>query len=95
MFKDTVYFRRCHMCDGLSFSKNDEGMIERCQHCKKAFARFQYFDDRLAPTQSDAHLRPIFASNEYEPIKGLTVHWNYSQTDIDPIRGDCISDYET
>lgn len=74
MSDQNSYFRRCHVCGGLTEFNGSED-IERCVHCEKAFARFQYFDDRMAPVQSDAHLRPVFAASEYEPVKGLTAHW--------------------
>lgn len=69
-----TYFRRCHICGGLSADAQDDH-VGRCDQCGKAFAKFHYFDDRYSPVQSDAHLRPLFAAGEFEPVKGLTVHW--------------------
>lgn len=69
-----TYFRRCHICGGLTEAVDDEH-VQHCEICGKPFAKFQYFDDRYSPIQSDAHLRPLFAAGEFEPVRGLTVHW--------------------
>ena len=74
MPKLQTYFRRCHICYELTEGPEDDE-VQRCKHCGKAFAKFQYFDDRYSPVQSDSHLRPVFADGEFEPVKGLTVHW--------------------
>jgi hypothetical protein len=68
-----TYFRRCHVC-GVTNTEDSHG-IDHCMNCGKPFARFQYFDDRLSPVQSDLTLRPPFLAGEYIPIHGLTVYW--------------------
>jgi len=68
------YFRRCHVC-GQTTHIESKNFIERCAHCEKPWAKFQYFDDRFTPTQSDRTLRPPPLDGEWVPIQGLTVYW--------------------
>lgn len=69
-----AYFRRCHICGALG-TLDDGAHIKECQVCGKAWAKFQYFDDRFTPIQSDRTLRPPPLTGEWQPIKGLTVYW--------------------
>lgn len=68
------YFRRCHLCGTVCLKPNHEH-IPHCEHCGKAWAKFQYFDDRFSPIESDRTLRPPPLEGEWIAIKGLTVYW--------------------
>lgn len=67
------YFRRCHVCNSLCVTTEDH--VQRCEHCDKPFAKFQYYDDKYVPICSDSEQQPIFREEEYIPIRGLTVYW--------------------
>jgi ribosomal protein L37AE/L43A len=77
MARVKTYFRRCHVCERVT-GRSAHEHIERCEHCQKPFAKFSYFDDRYSPVATDNHLRPVFADGEFEPVRGLTVHWSGS-----------------
>lgn len=71
--KDIKYFRRCHICGSLNETKDEH--VQRCTHCNKPFAKFQYYDDKYTPIFSDCQPLPEYREGEYIPIRGLTVYW--------------------
>ena len=77
MKEKPFYFRRCHVCGGVTACEGKHH-VEHCEHCGKPLARFQYYDDRFTPTQSDRNLRPSYLPGEFTPIQGLTVYWEAS-----------------
>lgn len=71
--KKVESFRRCHVC-GLVTHK-EQSLLQRCGHCKKAFAPFFYYDDFTKPVLSEDLERPPLLKGEWPPIQGLTAYW--------------------
>tara|TARA_B100001121_G_C18436307_1_gene501624 strand:- start:248 stop:634 length:387 start_codon:yes stop_codon:yes gene_type:complete len=74
--KKVEAFRRCHVCGKTSEVKGNMQMsLDRCLHCKKAFAPFYYYDDFSKPIFSEGLERPPLMIGEWPAIQGLTAYW--------------------
>ncbi len=69
-----LFFRRCHVCNELSFQKSKEDDLEQCEHCHKIFIPFLFFNDEETPVLWDNEPRPE-AQESYLPIRGFTSYW--------------------
>lgn len=82
--KESIFYRRCHVCDGVSQGQEP---VLKCQHCSKAMAPFFYFDVKQSRIYSDfliaKEAKPsaikiemsVKKLEKYSPIEGLTVYW--------------------
>lgn len=71
--KKRLYFRRCHICDGITECVGHR--VEHCAVCGKPMAPFYFFDDSQAPIDSDFALRPNKRTKGRMPVRGLTAYW--------------------
>src|ERR1017187_1259901 len=72
---EPLNFRRCHVCETVSAAGAE---ITKCNHCKKPFLPFYYFDKKKVSDYTDNLLRPAEAVQKdqpFGPIRGLTVYW--------------------